>query len=154
MSIHTNYLTSVLDLAAFRKNITAAKKKLKNLDFDAFAVSGNSGTLMGGAGSGDPEKKLILVRKPSDNSHSSYTIEGDDSVSSFMFLDDQVSTGATKTRVVEEVRAWLPNVVFRGTYLYNHSKLDYIAPPKPPKKKKVVRKVVRKAATKKKCPTR
>jgi len=151
MSIHTNYLTSVLNLATFRKNITTAKKKLKNLDFDAFAVSGNSGTLMGGALAAILKKKLILVRKPSDNSHSSYTIEGDDSVSSFMFPDDQVSTGETRTRVVEAVRAWLPNVVFRGTYLYNRSNLDYISPPKPPKKKKVVRKV---AATKKKCPTR
>lgn len=123
MSIHTNYLKSVLDLATFRKNITAAKKKLKDLDFDAFAVSGNSGTLMGGALSVILKKKLILVRKSSDNSHSSYTIEGDDTITNFIFLDDQIATGATKERVVTAVRDWLPNVKFYGSYLYNHDQL-------------------------------
>lgn len=120
MSIHTNYLTSILDLYVFRKNITKAKKALKAVNFDAFAVSGNSGTIMGGALALALKKKLILVRKPSDNSHSSYTVEGDDSVTSFMFLDDQISTGATRTRVVAAMKAWLPTVKFVGTYLYNY----------------------------------
>ena len=140
MSIHTNYLTSVLDLNHFRKGISAAKKALKPIEFDAFAVTGNSGTLFGGALALAMKKKLILVRKPSDNSHSTYSVEGDDAIQRYVFLDDQVSTGATKTRVEREMKAWLSKVEFVGTYLYNNSGYwaynpNYVVPPTKKKRK-------------------
>jgi hypothetical protein len=129
-------------------HIRTAKKKLKEVEFDAFAVSGNSGTLMGGAMSAAMKKKMILVRKPSDNSHSSYTVEGDESILRFVFLDDQIATGATRTRVVTTVKAWLPKVEFVGTYLYNKSGCfgydpDYV---KPKKKRPAVKKLVKSRA--------
>ena len=46
---------------------------------DAIAVRGNSGTLVGGALSMATGIPVITIRKPGDNTHSSYRIECDNS---------------------------------------------------------------------------
>ena len=94
--IRTGYLTCLFDQSEFLNCVTRAKTKLKNVKFEAFAITGNSGTIMGGALSLAMKKKLILVRKEVVSTHATHIVEGDDTIKSYVFLDDFVCTGETR----------------------------------------------------------
>ena len=103
-SVQTDYLTNVLDNGRFLENIKVAKKLLKDVEFDAFVVSGNSGTLFVGAIAATLKKDIILVRKPNDSSHSMWKVEGNTKAKKLIFLDDFVCSGATFDRVKKSLK--------------------------------------------------
>ena len=120
MPIQSDYLDRIFNKERFKDRLDDAKKKLKGVKFDAIAVSGNSGTIFGGALAQKLKKELILVRKENDCGHSHYNIEGDYSSKKYIFVDDFISSGRTKKFVMtslskDEVFAHLDYV---GTYEY------------------------------------
>ena len=90
--LHTNYLDPVLNVEALTRTVNVAKNKLQGVEFDAFVVMGNSGTLFVGALAVAMQKGIILVRKNSDDRHSQMKIEGDDQHKRIIFLDDFIGT--------------------------------------------------------------
>jgi len=130
--IHTQYLTSIFDRKKFASKLWATVKELKKrgVEFDAIAVTGNSGTLFGGALAMRMKKHLWLVRKPSDNSHyypsgdstdstNPSLLEGPEGPKTYLFVDDQVSSGQTRNRVVKMIQRKYPDAVCMGIWTYN-----------------------------------
>jgi adenine/guanine phosphoribosyltransferase-like PRPP-binding protein len=83
---------------------TAVKTLAAHLDeFDSIAVTGTSGLVVGSPISLALRKPLVIVRKPSDMDrmciHSSEVENARRAGSRVLFLDDQVSTGASMARV-------------------------------------------------------
>lgn len=92
------------------ESIVFAREAQDVLGFDTIAVSGVSGTLMGGVIAHALGCHLLVVRKEDDKStHSWMKVEGHLG-SRFAFLDDLSETGATRDYVVRSVRR-----VARGT---------------------------------------
>lgn len=74
----------------------------KETPFDAVAVTGLSGLLMGPVVADRLGKGIIVVRKEGEKNHSGYAIES--SVSGkYVIVDDFISTGATIRRIVDNV---------------------------------------------------
>jgi adenine/guanine phosphoribosyltransferase-like PRPP-binding protein len=117
----SKYLHPVLEIEKFKVHIADAKKALRRIKFDAFVVTGNSGTLFGGALAVAMNKGLILVRKPNDNSHG-VQVEGRDEHKLVVFLDDFISSGKTRDRALEALRLarHFKNCVYVGSWLYKH----------------------------------
>ncbi len=65
-------------------------------DFDVIAIRGNSGAIVGGAVAAELEKSLLLVRKPTENSHGS-PVETSLRLDTYRYVvvDDFVSSGET-----------------------------------------------------------
>ena len=102
--MHSAYLSDIFDIKSFKTLIEIAKKELKHVDFDAIVVTGNSGTIFGGALAVAMDKELILVRKTSDKAHSTKLIEGKDDCKKYVFVDDHVDTGDTVRRVFDGIK--------------------------------------------------
>lgn len=119
-SVHTDYLTGVFNPEVFKRKLNLAQEKLKDVEFDAFAVRGNSGTLFGGALADRMNKGLILVRKEDDRSHSTYRVEGLQSGQKYIFLDDLVFQGKTRDAVIEAIERdrYFRHYQMIGTLLY------------------------------------
>ncbi len=93
------------------------------MEFDAIAVTGNSGAIFGGALALAMKKGLILVRKPDDHSHAKRLVEGDDSYQTYIFVDDMVCTGETRYRVIAAIQNHFPHMRRVGSYEYNVERL-------------------------------
>jgi adenine/guanine phosphoribosyltransferase-like PRPP-binding protein len=120
----TDYLYKVLDHKALINAVRAAQLKLakEKVEFDAIAVTGNSGTLFAGALAVALNKPIILVRKPGESSHSNHTVEGPyTGISSYIFVDDFICSGKTLKRVKDAIRneSAFAKLVFKGTYSYS-----------------------------------
>ncbi|MCE5309652.1 MAG: phosphoribosyltransferase domain-containing protein [Acidobacteriales bacterium] len=115
---HTDYLETLFDKEQFCAAIRNAMDDLTGVAFDAIAVTGNSGAIFGGALAVAMNKSLFLVRKPNDDTHSGYRIEGPDEAQSYVFVDDCVDTGITLRRVHEAMSKEFPNVKYLGCYTY------------------------------------
>lgn len=121
--IETDYLSKIFNLKKFNEAIVKATKKLSTVEFDSIAVTGNSGTLFGGALSIATQKKLILVRKPNDSSHSERQIEGDFSGKNYIFVDDLRTTGTTEKSVINKINHDFPGIKYAGSYMYISNRL-------------------------------
>jgi phosphoribosylpyrophosphate synthetase len=117
--INTQYLFELFDPTSFNRAIEIAAKHLEKIQFEAIAVTGNSGTIFGGALAFWMEKKLILVRKESDTTHSFCRVEGDCTINSWIFIDDRIVTGTTFNRVTQALFLFAPQAKLVGSYLYH-----------------------------------
>jgi orotate phosphoribosyltransferase len=104
-----------------RKVILAAKRELKDVDFDTFAVMGLSGIVFASKLSHLMDKKLFVVRKVT-SSHSTHHAEGELGLR-WIFLDDFISSGVTKAKVIEGVDKYVGDqssfeTTGIGEYLY------------------------------------
>ena len=106
--LHTTYLGRLFDLEEFQLSVRKAEATLENVDFDAIAVTGNSGTIFGGALSFAMNKNLILVRKAEDNCHSSLSVEGAFNCTKYIFVDDIMMSGDTFNRVYRIIKRDYP----------------------------------------------
>lgn len=124
----TDYLEIPLDPVRLKTAVAEAKKKLKGVKFDAIAVTGNSGTLFGGALSVALKKPIILVRKEKPNTHahhSDYQVEGHLEADTYIFVDDFMVSGktyATATSKIEKVNKKIKCV---GVYFYRRGIFIY-----------------------------
>ena len=118
------------DLSDLNRIVKRAKRELSEnanpAKYDFIAVRGMSGALVGSPLSLAVKKPLVVVRKPTElqNSHG-YKLLGGGQGSlgndilnlgqRFIFLDDFISTGATKNYVLDEIPKRCHHV---GDYLY------------------------------------
>jgi len=112
-----SHLKKLFDEKEKRKVVDKAYKTLKahSEEFDAIAVSGMSMALIGPILAWRLNKKVCLVRKPSENSHSSFVFEGYEN-QRVAFVDDLIATGNTFRYVETELAKRNCKIV--GIYLY------------------------------------
>jgi hypoxanthine phosphoribosyltransferase len=80
------------------------RQMVREVAFDTIVVTGTSGTLFGPLLAHIGRKRLVLVRKVGDGSHSSRVIEGQvNNGDKLVFVDDFVSSGETARRVNSEM---------------------------------------------------
>lgn len=92
--------------------------------FDAIAATGTSGLLFGPLLAHAFGKKLVVVRKDNDGSHTSTRVEGWAGVERVVFLDDFVDMGETARRVDQKLREYLFDWEWAGAFLWNNSRAD------------------------------
>lgn len=105
MSCTSSYLTNALHFDLVKKNVKGivARLKLWGIEFDGIAFTGMSGALVAPMVADKMKKKLLMVRKDGDVSHSSYAVEGHRDVKRYIVLDDLVCTGTSVRNVVKGV---------------------------------------------------
>jgi orotate phosphoribosyltransferase-like protein len=100
----TNYLGRILNIASLKEIVNKMTNQLQQFvhEFDAIAVRGMSGSLVGPQIAMNLDKQLIIVRK--DSSHSQYKVEGGfTSNTRYVILDDFISTGETVKSIIKEI---------------------------------------------------
>jgi adenine/guanine phosphoribosyltransferase-like PRPP-binding protein len=114
-----------------RKNLNRAIATLKVdcMEFDTIVCTGVSGVLFASPLALLMGKNLVVVRKQRDASHSSNKIEANckpKEVGKWLFVDDLVDSGATRTRVIKAIDKWTDTIEstdtvnneYVGDYLY------------------------------------
>jgi len=128
---YSTYLQSVFEPHYFKRvvqDIIKILNPLKN-SFDVIAFKGMSGSLVAPTVAMKLDKRLVMVRKKTDRSHSGMDTEGYKMANRVVFLDDCISSGETicslfsdlvKSRRVLDDQYPLPKIV--AVVLYNDSK--------------------------------
>lgn len=128
----TNYIREYFDKHERNKIIMSFRKVIKDNvfgDFDAIACRGTSGLLVGPMLAHKFDKHLIVIRKSTENSHSSRLIECDDTVRKYIIVDDFASSGATIEAIVNDINecknSWympgLFDFIYVGCYFWTHN---------------------------------
>lgn len=107
------------DLAITVKH-TADDLRSHTREFDTIVCSGLSGMVVAAPVAIRLRKKLCIVRKPGDDSHSFLRVEGK-SGKRWIFLDDFEVSGLTKRNVEDTMESSAhgdPNAEMIGTYYY------------------------------------
>lgn len=73
-------------------------------DFDAIAFTGLSGAVLASAVALRLNKLMYCVRKPGENRHSDYEVEGPLGSLRYVIIDDLIQTGGTIRRIIAQVR--------------------------------------------------
>lgn len=102
--------------------IDTAQKHLADVDFDTLVGTGFSGGIVIPALALSMGKKFVLIRKETDDSHHGKGRLLGQLGSRWVFVDDFVSSGRTRERVIEKVReaaerASVPTTLV-GQYMY------------------------------------
>lgn len=118
MSSVACYLQNAIENFVNTVAMAARQIKKSGVKFDAIAVTGYSAATIGSAVAFALGKKIIVVRKESENRHSQNKVEGERN-QTFIFVDDFVASGATLDRVIENTA--LINCTCVGMYSYNYS---------------------------------
>ena len=124
-----DFKTWYMDEALFNLSevIEGAKKHLADVEFDTLVGTGFSGSVVVPSLALAMGKKFVLVRKETDDSHHGRGRLLGQLGSRWIFVDDFVSSGRTRQRVIEKVYdAWSEDGVkakaeMVGQYMYvNH----------------------------------
>ena len=118
---HDGYLAKILEIEQSKELIPLAVKALKTRakEFEAIACRGMSGALIASVLAYELKKPLIIVRKDKDNTHSCYSVEGIENASTYLIVDDFVSSGETANAILEKVSEFSPNAKCIGVFEYN-----------------------------------
>ncbi len=109
------HMCPYLDPSSLRESISLAEEALSHIDFDTVAFRGMSGAFLGPIIAADMHKKMILVRKPEDSTHSPLKTEGNSSAKRYVIVDDFISSGRTRTAIVDAVYDFAPRAKYLGT---------------------------------------
>lgn len=109
--MHAEYLKSIFDVKLRNRTVAAIVKILKTnrVKYDTIAVSGVSGITVGSMVAFHLKKRLAIVRKKSDVTHSWITVEHSPSsktkgkFSRYIIIDDLIDSGDTIKRVLDGV---------------------------------------------------
>lgn len=112
--IVTSHLEEFLHVTTLREKVILAQQVLEDYDFDTIAFRGMSGALIAPILALNLQKELILVRKPDDDTHSWYKVEGNKSANRYVIVDDFESSGHTKRTIIEAVRGFAPDANYLG----------------------------------------
>jgi len=116
-----SYLRKVLDPSSLTRVTRQIAKVLNNQQFDAIAISGLSGLLVGPVVSVTMKKPLVVVRKD-ETSHSSYEIETSlpNGVTwNYIILDDLICLGHTVERIISTIGRQFSQTKCVGIVLYH-----------------------------------
>lgn len=109
---------AVLDLSGV---IETAREKLAGVEFDTIVGTGFSGGIVVPALALAMGKKFLLIRKDGDDSHHGGGQPVGELGLYWIFVDDLVSTGRTRRRVMDKVANsldWNETTKMVGQYLY------------------------------------
>lgn len=100
--------------------ISRALRALAPIEFDAVAVRGMSGAMIGPVIAHEMHKDLILVRKQGDEAHSrgSYCHHLSD-IENYVIVDDFITTGHTLKEIIKCVSNLRPKAKIAGFYGYD-----------------------------------
>lgn len=130
----TSYLSELFHLPSFKRTVDETIEAInllragigiggnKPLDFDTIAFSGTSGAGLAYILSYRLNIPLLMVRKPSDDSHSLLRIEGNLDAKKYLIIDDLIFSGNTAAFIVKSIYEFLPKARCTGLLLYNTSR--------------------------------
>jgi len=107
-------MTHLLRPKELRTRIDLAVRALQTHTFDTIAFRGMSGAFLGPQIAAFLDKEMILVRKPHDDTHSFYNVEGFKGARRYIIVDDFISLGGTKRAIIEAVSKFAPDANFVG----------------------------------------
>jgi adenine/guanine phosphoribosyltransferase-like PRPP-binding protein len=117
----SSYLSKAFD-PNLRTTVAEAVKILKPhlKEFDAIAVRGTSGLIIGSILSYLLRKSLVVVRKPYavESSHKVYDVECPIKNGSYLIVDDQIATGTTVKAMQKAINEYT-TLKFSG-YIYTY----------------------------------
>lgn len=111
------YLNTVSQQRHRAKTFELTIECLSKFDFDTIVVTGVSGLLIGPVVAHMMGKKIAVIRKEDDGSHSSDTIEGEIG-DRYVIIDDFICTGTTVKRMKARMKSTCPRAVCVGLYSY------------------------------------
>lgn len=116
----TKLKTYYMDDAVFDLNkvIETAKERLADVDFDTLVGTGFSGGIVIPALALAMGKKFVLIRKETDDSHHGRGRLLGDLGNKWIFVDDFVSSGRTRQRVIDKVKEVDSGTEYVGQYMY------------------------------------
>lgn len=120
MRFHTDYMDDALfDLPDVIKK---SKKDLAGIDFDTMVGTGFSGSIVIPALALAMDKEFVLIRKEGDDSHHGKGRLLGRLGQRWIFVDDFVSSGRTRTRVIEKIGGVVADLnvatTMVGQYMY------------------------------------
>lgn len=98
-----NHLSCFLDPTDRKCVVKNSIAVLSKYDFDAIAFQGLSGALIAPIIAMQMDKTLIAVRKPNEECHSLYRVEGDVAARRYIIVDDFISSGNTVRAILNAV---------------------------------------------------
>lgn len=120
----TRFNTYYMDSALFDlpEVIETAKERLADVDFDTLVGTGFSGGIVIPSLALVLDKKFVLIRKETDDSHHGRGQLLGQLGDRWIFVDDFVSSGKTRRRVIEKIeeatRSYEAASEFVGQYMY------------------------------------
>lgn len=97
------------------------RKILSRYEFEAIAFRGLSGALLAMPIAIALDKSLLMVRKETDQCHSTYLpVQGDTNTKRYIIIDDFKSSGSTAQAIRDAVRAFAPQAECLGVLEVNH----------------------------------
>lgn len=124
----TQFKTWYMDQALFdlAEVIDTAKERLADVDFDTLVGTGFSGGIVIPSLALAMGKKFVLIRKENDDSHHGRGRLLGELGARWVFVDDLISSGRTRQRVIEKVEEQAPcletGTVMVGQYMYTDYK--------------------------------
>ena len=107
---------------------TDGSAEYKRFDFDTIVCTGISGVIFGVQLAQRMGRKVAIVRKDGDGSHSTNRVEANcfpNEIGKYVIVDDLTETGATVKRVVAAMKKHAPRKTEHvATYLYSYNMLS------------------------------
>lgn len=122
---HSYYLEDLIRTDKLKKTLKKAVLALKHRKFDAIAFSGYSGALLAAPLSYVLDVPMILVRKDTDNCHSSFLVEGFSAATKYVIVDDCVASGETVWHIINSIKAFAPKAKCIGVLATNEFPSSY-----------------------------
>src|SRR4029077_1371255 len=105
---HSQYLEHIVQTQKRKETVRKAVEALHPYTFDAIAVTGLSGWLIGPEIASAMDKEILAVRKGEHHSHGRYGVEGIARPDYYVIVDDLVDSGDTARRILEAVGGLYP----------------------------------------------
>jgi adenine/guanine phosphoribosyltransferase-like PRPP-binding protein len=119
ISSHASYLSNLFDDTA--GTVARFRAKVRNVDFDTLVGTGLSGALAAQLLAQSVSCHFAVVRKSGESTHSNNTVEGVIG-KRWLFVDDLVASGETRSRVKTAMQCFCEihefESVYVGDYLY------------------------------------
>jgi adenine/guanine phosphoribosyltransferase-like PRPP-binding protein len=127
--VHTSYLSAVMNRRRLKETVRSmcelAYEVMVSTEFEALAFTGMSGAGIAFPMSAELSLPVIMVRKDDgshhyhDNRGTQQHLEGVLDATSYVIVDDQISTGNTVLTIMGRIAAYNPKARCVGIMLYN-----------------------------------